>query len=170
VEFPAKRCVDDLSNQLFDISMNKNEVIAELQRVAHLFDTTSVSRSLFQKHAAMSTFVVEQTFGTWNEAVVAAGLVPHPPCGMPRDEKRRLDRVANPPVGNDLGGRIPDEELLHDLLRLAGELGRRPSSNQIAAKGKYHPTVYVRRWESVAKAYERAINQEGSATEQPISR
>lgn len=147
--------------------MNKNEVIAELQRVARLFDTRSISRNLFQKHAAMSASAVEQTFGTWNEAVAAAGLVPHPPGGMPRDEQRRLDRIANPPVGSVSPGRIPDDELLKILIRLAGELGKRPSANQIAAKGKYHPTVYARRWGTVAKAYEAALDFESLS--QPLS-
>jgi hypothetical protein len=67
--------------------------------------------------------------------------------------RRRRQRVTNP-ITDRLGrGRIPDEELLADSLRLAKELGRRPSGNQVAAKGKYDPSVYQRRWGSIAAAY-----------------
>jgi hypothetical protein len=136
--------------------MNKSEVIAELQRVAKLADTQSVSRSTFQKHADLSTSAVEQTFGSWNEAIIAAGLIPLSPGGTPRSEKRRLERVGNSASAPLHDGRIADEELLNDLVRLAKELGRRPSINHVAAKGNYSPSVYQRRWGSIAKAFQLA--------------
>ena len=139
--------------------MDKTTIIDELQRVARLLNRRSVSRSAFQKHATLSSAVVEETFGSWNEAIVAAGLLPLPQGGLPRAEQRRLERVANPSTAGYDSGRIPDQELLSELLRLAKELGRRPSGNQIAAKGRYHPTVYQRRWGSVAAAYELALKK-----------
>jgi hypothetical protein len=142
--------------------MKETAVIEELQRVAELMDSRCVSRSQFQLHATISSAAVEETFGSWNEAIVAAGLTPLPQGGMPRVEQRRLERIASPPTAGSGGGRIPDEALLDELLRVAKVLGRRPSGNQLAAKGSYSPTVYQRRWGSVAKAYEVALKRGGA--------
>jgi hypothetical protein len=139
--------------------MEKATIIEELQRVATVLNRRSVSRSAFEKHATISSKTVEETFGTWNEGIVAAGLMPLPQGGMPKDEQRRYERVANPPTAGLGGGRIPDGELLDELVRLARELGRRPSGNQVAAKGRFHPTVYQRRWGSVAAAYKAALER-----------
>lgn len=137
--------------------MQKDLVVEELRRVASLIDSKSVSRSQFVAHATISSAAVEQAFGSWNEAIRAAGLVPLAQGGTPKDERRRLQRVTNPATAGVGRGRIPDEELLIDLLRLAKDLGRRPSGNQVAARGKYNPTVYQRRWGSIAAAYEVAL-------------
>ena len=141
--------------------MDKGAVVAELRRVAAHIDSDSVSRSQFNEHASISTAAVEQTFGTWNDAILAAGLRPLPPGGVPRDEVRRRERVKSPPTLGRGTGRISDAELLDELLSLAAELGRRPSGNQIAARGRFNPSVYQRRWGSVAKAYEAATKREG---------
>jgi hypothetical protein len=134
--------------------MQKDLVVEELRRVAGIIDSNSVSRSQFDAHATISSATVEQAFGSWNEAIRSAGLIPLPQGGTPKDERWRLERVTNPTTAGLGRGRIPDEELLADLRRLAKELGRRPSGNQVAAKGKYNPSVYIRRWGSVAAAYE----------------
>jgi hypothetical protein len=140
--------------------MNKNTVILELRRVADLLAAESVSRSQFQRHATISSVTVEEAFGSWNEAIVAAGLVPLPQGGTPKAERRRPEWVApSGSSGGCAGGRIPDRELLDDLLRVATELGRQPSGNQVAAKGKFSPSVYQRRWGSVAAAYEAAVKR-----------
>lgn len=113
--------------------MKKTVVIEELQRVARLLDTNSISRSTYQKYGTISSAAIEKTFGSWNEAIHAAGLMPLPQGGMPKEEQRRLERVADPPTAGSITGRIPDDDLLDELLRLGKELGRRPSGNQIAA-------------------------------------
>jgi hypothetical protein len=136
--------------------MDKDLVVEELRRVAGVLDATSVSRSQFVKHATISHAAVEQTFGSWNDAIRAAGLIPFSQGGTPKDERWRQQRVANPTVGTGRG-RIPDEELLADLLRLAKELGRCPSGNQVVARCKHDPTGYRRRWGSIAKAYQAAL-------------
>ena len=137
--------------------MQRDLVVEELRRVAGVIDSKSVSRSQFEAHATISSAAVEQAFGSWNEAIRAAGLMPLPQGGTPKDERWRLQRVTNPTTAGSGRGRIPDEELLTDLLRLAKELGRRPSGNQVAAKGKFNPTVYQRRWGSIAAAYDAAL-------------
>jgi hypothetical protein len=139
--------------------MDKNIVIAELQRVAKQLDTDCMSRSTFQQHGEISSAVVEKTFGSWNEAIQAAGLQPLPQGGIPQEQKRRLERLDESAAGNGGMSRIPDEDLLRDLLRLEHELGKRPSGNRIAAKGKYAPDVYRRRWGSVAAAFAEATRK-----------
>ena len=135
--------------------MEKELIVEELRRIAGVIDARSVSRSQFEAHATIASATVEQAFGSWNEAIKAAGLIPLPQGGTPKDERWRLQRLSNPTAGSL--GRIPDDELLADLLRLAKELGRRPSGNQVAAKGKFNPSVYQRRGGSIAAAYEAAL-------------
>lgn len=133
--------------------MDKAIVVAELRRVSDLTKSRSVSRSTFTRHATISSKAVEDAFGCWNEAVVAAGLIPYPQGGVPRDEQRRAERLENPPTAGYGSGRISDDALLEELLRLHALLGRRPSTSQVTAKGQFHSRVYVNRWGSVAKAF-----------------
>jgi len=131
--------------------MEKEPVVAELQRVAASIRSRTLSRSTFDKHGTISTAVVEATFGSWNEAIVAAGLVPLPQGGLPKAEERRLERLGRTATSHTIG--VSDDELLADLLRLAAELGRRPSGNQVAAKGKFSRDAYQKRWGSIEAAY-----------------
>ncbi len=140
--------------------MEKELIVEELRRIADVIHARSVSRSQFEAHATISSAAVEQAFGSWNEAVRAAGLIPLPQGGTPKDERWRLQRLSNPTTGGV--GRIPDDDLLADLLRLAKELGRRPSGNQVAAKGRFNPSVYQRRWGSISAAYEAALKADVS--------
>jgi hypothetical protein len=141
--------------------MERKAVVDELRRVAQKMDSRSVSRSQFNAHATVSSAAVEQAFGSWNEAIVAAGLVPFPPGGIPKDEQRRRERMEAAPAASQSRGKIPDDELLDELVRLERELGRRPSGNQVAAKGKFNPSVYQRRWGTVAAAYDAAKRRDG---------
>lgn len=131
--------------------------------MATVLNLRSVSRSAFDEHATISSRTVEESFGSWNEGVAAAGLMPLPQGGIPRDEKRRLERLTSPPAMAGATGRISDDDLLDEILRVAKLLGRRPSGNQIAAKGKYHSEVYRRRWGSVAAAYKVALERKDDA-------
>ena len=131
--------------------MEKALAVAELQRVAALTSSRSVSRSTFDKHGTISSAVVEATFGSWNEAITAAGLIPLPQGGLPKAEERRLERLGRVSTSNAVA--VSDDELLADLLRLEEELGRRPSGNQVAAKGKFSRDAYQKRWGSIEAAY-----------------
>lgn len=135
--------------------MDKQLAIEDLKRVASELQARSISRSLYDQHGTLASATVEAAFGSWNEAILAAGLIPLPQGGLPKSDERRLERLNNlaaPQIGN-----VSDDELLDDLCRLAKLIGRRPSGNQIAAKGRFGRDVYMRRWGSVAKAYEHAV-------------
>ena len=136
--------------------MERETAIEELQRVAALLQAKFLSRSMFGKHATISAATVEATFGSWTEAIIAAGLVPLPQGGMPKAEQRRLERLTKRQA-DPSSQRIPDDDLLDELIRVAKDLGRRPSGNQINAKGKFSGDVYKKRWGSVARAYDVAV-------------
>ena len=141
--------------------MERQTVVEELRRVAASLKSRFLSRSTFAKHGTISTAAVEATFGSWTEAIIAAGLHPLPPGGLPKSEQRRPERVGKYSQGSHIRD-LSDNDLLDDLLRLARELGRRPSGNQVSAKGKFGRDVYEKRWSTVAHAYEVALRQRGS--------
>jgi len=138
--------------------MDREDAIAELLRVAALLNTSFLSRSMFAKHATIISATVEATFGTWNEAIKAAGLLPLPQGGMPKAEQWRVGRLTRLQANTPQQG-ISDNELLADLLRLAHDLGRRPSGNQVVAKGRLSRDVYRKRWGSVSCAYDVAVGR-----------
>jgi len=131
--------------------MEKESAVAELQRVAAHINSRTLSRSMFAKHGTISSAAVEATFGSWNEAISAAGLTPLPQGGLPKAEERRLERLGRSATTSSAA--VSDDELLADLLRLSKELGKRPSGNQVAAKGKFSRDAYQRRWGSIEAAY-----------------
>lgn len=104
--------------------MEKDTAISELQRVAKLLDSRSVSRSTFDDRGTITSAAIEATFGSWNEASVAAGLTPLPQGGLPKSEARRQERLTTLVTGRLVAS---DEELLDDLSRVATLIGRRPS-------------------------------------------
>lgn len=138
--------------------MEKQIAIAELQRVAEQLSTRSLSRSSFAKHATIGSKTIEATFGSWNEAIVAAGLIPLPQGGIPKSEDRRTERLGRIAVQGTVD--VSDDELLDELQRIARLIGRRPSGNQVDAKGKYGRDKYQRRWGSIANAYAAALARE----------
>jgi hypothetical protein len=138
--------------------LDKAVVVEELKRVAETLNTKRLSRSTFVRHGTLSSAAIESAFGSWNEAILAAGLTPFPQGGIPKEERRRAERISGPLVASRAAG-VSDADLLDDLMRVAKELGRRPSGNQLTAKGKYGRDVYVKRWGSVAKAYEAATKR-----------
>ncbi len=124
--------------------MNKREqVIAEIRRVASKLDTQRLTRKDFARNSKMSTATVCNIFGSWNRAVEAAGLQPI---------------VAFVPELRE----IPDEELMAEVIRLKQELGKRPSDREMGALGRFSPRPYIKRWGSFAKGREAAYQKLGS--------
>ncbi|MBI2844632.1 MAG: hypothetical protein HYX78_14660 [Armatimonadetes bacterium] len=113
--------------------MTKEEIIAELRRVANIIQTQQVTKRQFKLHGKMSTSTVDHTFGSWNEAIVAAGLIPTPMSQLPTEVGMR---------------RLPDNDLLQEIVRLTSELGQRPTTLQFSARRKISLDTYRRRWGS----------------------
>ncbi len=122
----------------------QNEIIAEIQRIAKMLGVDRLSQREFDKHHQVSALTtVGNTFGSWNRAVVAAGLDPYPPDGSER------------------GPKISDEELLEEIVHLHQEIGKSPSERNINALGKYSIKPYRDRWGTLAKACEIAYSRFG---------
>lgn len=122
--------------------MDKEQVIAELRRVGEVVGSPHITQRDFRQHSRISTTTVTYTFGSWNEAISAAGLEPTaqgPPQTQPR----------------------PDEEYLLEIIRLTKELGRTPTQQQLSAKGRFSVKPYRRRWGSLGKACEAAYAKYG---------
>lgn len=96
----------------------------------------------FSMCSPISVGTVIDRFGSWNDAIKAAGLVP-------------IDRVDVAREANERA-KIPDDELLHDLLRLAEDSKSCPTIAQISSRGQFSPSVYRRRFVSHSKAFEEA--------------
>ncbi len=111
--------------------MEREEVIAELQRVANLIGKQAVSRREFQRRARFSYAVVDRTFGSWNKGIEAAGLAP--------DTKR---------------AGIPDSDLEAEFRRVQEILGEVPTSDEFSAHTNLSVDVYQRRFGRWSKAVE----------------
>lgn len=113
--------------------MDREEIIAELKKVAALLGRDTASRSEFKRHGRVSSALVEQRFGTWNNAVKAAGLAP-------------MDRFK----------RIADSELEEEFHRVYNKLGKVPTRNEFFMESKFSPYVYEKRfqnWRNVVGHY-----------------
>src|SRR5271155_4134058 len=87
----------------------------------------------FREKSRVSISTVRYTFGSWNEAVAAAGLEPVPLGGLPELKKQSL----------------PDDVYLQEIIRLTKELSRKPTDNLMNAKGRFSVKPYRDRWGSL---------------------
>jgi hypothetical protein len=114
--------------------VSNEEIISDIQRVAKLAGTKIVSFRLYSKMGDYSPHTAALRFGTWNEALVAAGL--------------EIASERN----------INDERLFENLMRLWEYYGRQPRFRELA----YPPSVissgpYQRRFLSWMKALEQFV-------------
>lgn len=106
--------------------MDKQTIIAELRRVADALQSRPVTRPQFSEKSRISVSTVRYAFGTWNDAVRAAGIEPIPRGGLVELRKQAL----------------PDDVYLQEIIRLTGELGKKPTESQMNAKGKFSIKPY----------------------------
>jgi hypothetical protein len=125
--------------------LDKQDIIAELRRVAEKLQTSHLSYRQFKKHGRISVSTVRYTFGTWNQAIQAAGLHPIPPGPTPELHQKRFS----------------DDELLQEIIRLTQELGKEPPASEMRAKGRYSEGPYINRWGSFVKARQIAYAKYG---------
>lgn len=110
-----------------------DELLAGIQQLAEKLGHPPTSREM-DEQGAYSRVVYRNRFGSWNEALAAAGL----------DQRTK-------------GTEIPRENLLEELRSLADDLDRPPKSTDMKGHGKYSHGVYRRRfgsWEEAVKAAE----------------
>jgi Homing endonuclease associated repeat len=124
--------------------IEKEAVISELQRVAKMLDTQHLGKKQYEKYGTIGRTTVINRFGSWNEAVRAAGLLPAVP--------QRRDILS-------------EEDLLIDIINVTRKLKKVPSLSEIAAHGKYSRKPYERIWGSLAKSCEAAYAKYGLPAE-----
>lgn len=125
--------------------MDKEEIIAELRRVAEKLQTPHLSHTEFGRNSRISVTTIKNRFGTWNKAVEAAGLSPIPRGGFPGQHSPRR----------------PDDEYLEEVIRLTRELGKRPTIAEMNANGRFSQPPYLLRWGSFEKACQVAYAKYG---------
>lgn len=103
-----------------------------LADLADELDTIPNSADM-NEHGPYSAGTYNNRFGSWRDALVAAGLDP--------------DARSHPPT---------DESLCDAIQQLASELGRPPSTRDMNEVGPYHATTYYRRFGSWSAALEHA--------------
>lgn len=119
-------------------------VIAEIQRIADKLNVDRLSSNDFDLHHELSGLsTAGYQFGSWNRAVVAAGL--HP----------------NEPGYSNKGPKLSDEELLTEIIRVHRQLGKKPSEREISHFGNYSVRPYKARWGTFSAAREVAYERYG---------
>lgn len=115
------------------------ELLADLRRVAESLGSVSVSQKRYGKLGTYDYSTLIRRFGSWNKALVAAGLA----------------------LSNRVG--IPDEELFENLFRLWQHYGRQPRRRELAHRpSTISQTPYNRRfgsWTSALEAFVEYANE-----------
>ncbi len=120
--------------------MEDERIIQELRRVAAKLGKDSLSMEDYFAHGKISMRAVQDRFGRWNAAVEAAGLKTYrAEVGLPRGRSR-----------------IPEKELLKELIRLTEEFGRRPGERLINRHGLFSAGPYRDRWDTIEEACDAA--------------
>jgi hypothetical protein len=127
--------------------MEKEEIIAELRRVATGLKTDRMSQRQFKELARVSMTTIRYTFGSWSRALEAAGLRAYSAGPAPELHQQK----------------IADEDLLGEILRLTKDLGKKPTENEMNALGAYSVKPYRKRWGSFNNACKVAYAKQGTA-------
>ncbi|MDR5673114.1 hypothetical protein RH858_08120 [Halalkaliarchaeum sp. AArc-GB] len=118
------------------------ELLAELRRLADELDRTPKEKDMTSRgHHGTQTY--RNRFGSWNQAVEAAGLSPRP-------DRREPSR----------------EELIAELQRVADELGRSPTWSEMKDHGEFVPNTYRSHFGSWNDALEAAELEPRKAPEE----
>ena len=115
--------------------ISEDELLEAIERLAGEVDGLPTFQQMDDRGAhAARTYV--NRFGSWNEALEAAGFEPRP------------------------SGRVDDEALLADLRRLRETLGQEPTSTDVREHGQYGLATYQRRFGSWSAAVQAALEDE----------
>lgn len=124
--------------------MDKQGVIAEIQRVAKLLNVSSLTRQQFEASANISATTVRRSFGSWNKAIEAAGLTPITPENQPKNYA------------------ATDEEYLQEIIRVTKVLGKRPTGAEFSTDiARYSERPYRARWGTWSNAVDEAYRVYG---------
>jgi hypothetical protein len=111
---------------------SEEDLLDELYRLRDELGKVPTSRDM-DEHGAFSRGTYRNRWGSWNDALEAAGLTPQTE-----------------------GEKISRNDLLEELRRLADELGRQPSTSDMDEQGAYSDGVYYSHFDSWSAALEAA--------------
>lgn len=109
-----------------------DKIIKDIQRVVNKIGKPP-SANEYAEHGEHGVKTLENHFGTFNEAIIAAGFEPNPPD--------RSDYTLNEPIHSD-------DELVHDIQRVARKVGKRPTVDDYIEHGNYSHSTLSRRFGS----------------------
>lgn len=104
----CKHSLKGMPMHKYDKKDLKDSIIAEIRQLAKSLGHTPTIVEWKQQSPKHSADRVLNQFGTWNNAVEAAGLLPNPTKKPPRND-------------------IPKQKIISELIRVANKLGRFPS-------------------------------------------
>jgi len=125
-------------------NVDKNKLKNEIRRLNEEYDRPPTSGEM-EQNGDYSVGTFDRAFGSWNDALIAAGFDPH----------NRSD--------------IPDEELLAELKRLGSELGRTPTAVDMESKGEFGHATYQNSFDSWNDAIREANLTENVRSDIPRS-
>lgn len=124
-------------------SPTDDDLIAELHRLASELDATPTVQDM-ASHGKYGSRTYARRFGSWTDAIAEADLEPAPSTPQ-----------------------IATADLIAELHRLESDLGRHPTSRDVAEHGEYSVATYQRRFESWSAAVTAAFDDSDRASNGP---
>lgn len=115
---------------------SKEEIIAEIKRVAEKLGVQTLKRHEFEQNTTIPSTTLSYHLGSWNRALKEAGL---------HSEDSAEFKSGQTPKN--------DDELLLELLRIHQETGETPTKALIDSKSKFEYRHYGARWKSLGEAF-----------------
>lgn len=126
------------NNQTRTDGLSVEEIISDLQKVSQKIGKKTFNSSEYNVNGNYSTNIFYRKFGSWNNALVAAGLEPF-----------------DHPLGGGTKNKITEYQCVEEIERVWIELGRQPTTTDIKnGVSKYSLHVFERRFGSWRKALE----------------
>jgi len=124
--------------------VDRDDLLAELRRLGSRLGSSPTAAEM-DEEGTFSSWVYLSEFGSWNEALEAAGYGPNQPDALSRSE------------------------LQTELERLIDELDRTPRKRDMIEHGEYSPEPYRRRfgsWNAALQSVGASLNQPNPVTEE----
>ncbi len=126
------------------VPISEKELIADLQSVASIFGSNTVSQKAYSIHGKFDYSTLIRRFGSWNRALQLAGLS----------------------IANEIN--ISDERLFENLLVLWQHFGRQPRRSNLASPPSLiSQTPYIRRFGSWTAALQAFVDFANGARAEP---
>ncbi|HWZ48783.1 MAG TPA: HNH endonuclease [Herbaspirillum sp.] len=141
MKLPTRQAVVFELDRLAEYS--DDAILDELRRVADIAPNGPLTTRLFQRHSRVSFGTVTRRFGSWDKALMAAGL----------SERWLGSRAAKLATTKS----ITDEVILEALADLALRLGKTELTwRDVTAHLPFNGNILKKRWGSVSAAFEAA--------------